>query len=149
MDIVYRTRSEADAQRLLGKLVAAGAHPVCEQQERVGRRLGHHIEWVVWIPEGERTLAGPVARAWQLEQEAGVRGHGREFIRQVVTGTVLGALISVVWWVIASEYFCEQWGSAITMSVVSGCAIAIWWHERRRRRDVDPVLSPPANKRHK
>ena len=73
MEIIYRGYDVAETNHLAGNLVAAGLHPVTEQQDRIVRRGSRYFQWVIWLPADELARAKPVLCEWQLAHDAKIK----------------------------------------------------------------------------
>ena len=153
MEIVYRTRNQAEADQLAGKLVAAGTHPVTEQQNRIVRKGGQYLEWVLWLPANESAKAQPVLHEWQQAQDAKIKPDLQEIHRQLWMTALLGLLTVAAIWLLAPKVFVERWGNFVAFAFILAGIVSVMWNEWRRRRTVNNKLpiapSSGANRRMK
>ena len=133
MEIIYRGSDAAETDSLAGNLVAAGLHPVTEQQDRIVRRGSRYFQWVIWLPADELSRAKPVLGEWQLAHDAKIKPDLQEIHRQVWITGLLGSLIVAATWLLAPKVFIERWGEFVTFSFILAGIVSILWNERRRR----------------
>ena len=134
MEIVYRSLDAAETDRLAGNLVAAGLHPVTERQERMTRWRGTYLEWCIWLPAEELSLAKPVLREWEQAHDAKIKLDLQEIHRLVSIAGVLGLVILAVSWLLVPKIFSERWGEFVAFAFILAGGIAIVWNEWQRRK---------------